>query len=266
MKYAFAALALSIALSISCHPITRIIVLIHGTWALKESWHMPGGDFFEALAQNIAPDTAIITFLWSGGLGHQNRIHGAKALKLLIQSYSPDTEFIIVGHSHGVNVAIIASQLLDADSKNIHSINALYALGAPISPNEYAPNMNIIQHVYNLFSFNDMVQPLFGIALREFHPHERITNICVTIDSKLPSHSMLHHPTIAHGILKIPKIIPQESFSLPGIIHFTNQGIPVYELDRKREIALEQDKQITRDRAAAFHSRDIYGRRDRGFH
>lgn len=255
-----------LSMNLSAHPIKRIIILIHGTWALKESWHMPDGDFFEALTQNESSDTAIITFLWSGGLGHQNRLHGAKALRLLIQSYPPEIECIIVGHSHGVNVAIIASQLLANDPKNIHSIDMLYALGVPISPNEYAPNMNIIKRLYNLFSFDDMIQPLFGIALREFQPHERITNLCVTIDGRLPNHSMLHNPVIATGLLKLPELIPQELFSLPGLVHFSKNIHPVYELDTKREILLEHDKEVTRHLAAAFHLHDIDVQLDQEFH
>lgn len=232
----------------------QVIILIHGTWANKEEWHMPGGDFFESLKKNIDPSTALVSFLWSGSLGHESRLHGAKALALLIESYDPETQIILIGHSYGGVVAILASQLLAQNPYNTHTINELYSLGAPLSNSSYIPDMSVVNRVYNFFSFQDLVQPLFGIAQREFTPHERIVNACVTINGKSPDHSNLHHEIIGEWLLHVQNCIPDNLYCVPGIIHFSDNNPPIHEIDTKRNSELELDRYLNQMIVAAFRS------------
>lgn len=223
--------------------INRVIILIHGTWAQKEVWYLPGGDFFEALEKSVKKnDTAIVPFLWSGGLSHDDRFHGARVLAQLIKSYPIQTECIIIAHSHGANVALLAAQILGEELHNKHSISLFFALGAPISNKICSPNMKVISHLYNLFSFDDLVQPIFGIANREFDSHERIANICVVVNGKRPHHSGLHDPIIAESILSLHGLFKNDCFGAPGILYFSKNNRPRYEIDLKRDVIIEEDR------------------------
>ena len=145
----------------------RIFILIHGTWGQKSDWHMPGGEFFDSLQKSIDPiNDKVISFLWSGGLGHSARSHAAQALVLLIKSYPPDTEFIVVGHSHGANVGLFAAHIIGSSQNPQHRIKHFITLGVPVDHSRYDPDMHIIGYLYNLFSFDDLLQTVFGTARR----------------------------------------------------------------------------------------------------
>lgn len=225
-----------------------IYILIHGTWSHDASWPMPDGAFFNELVKSTAKSNAIIVpYNWSGKLSHTSRVHAATGLAQVIQSYPIDADIYLVGHSHGGNVALLASQILGKDRHNRHTIRALYALGTPIDMEEYFPDMDIITNVYNFFSRGDMVQPVFGKFGREFTQHNRIANLRITIDSKDPGHSDLHHPVVARWIPYIPEDLAKKQTNgfhffacgNPGVIHFKFQGEPRYEIDI-REIALRK--------------------------
>lgn len=233
-------------------PINRVVIVIHGTWAQKELWYLPGGDFFEALQKSVKKnDTAIVPFLWSGGLSHEDRFHGARVLAQLIKSYPLEAECVIIAHSHGANVALLAAQILGEDSHNKHSIALFFALGAPVSNRICVPNMKVIKYLYNLFSFDDLVQPIFGMARREFDEHQRIANICVVVNGKRPHHSGLHDPLIAESILSLHGLFKNACFGTPGILYFSKDNRPRYEVDLKRDIAIEEDLHAHRIAEAA---------------
>lgn len=247
-------LSLGVSLFESIVAIPRVIILVHGTWAQKESWHMPGGVFFDALESAIeGQEASLVSFLWSGGLGHDDRFHGAIALSQLIKSYPRDTEFVIIAHSHGSNVVVLASQLLAEEPKNRDRITYFFALGTPVRE-RYQPNMRVIKYLYNLFSFDDLVQTVFGTAQREFVPHKRIANLCITIDGQPPHHSGLHSDIVARWILSLPSIVKTDYFLSPGVVHFAQHNPPRYEKDFKRDVELLEDKRINRMVAAVLHS------------
>ena len=60
----------------------------------------------------------------------------------------------------------------------------------------YLPNMKVIQYLYNLFSFEDLIQTVLGLSVREFPEHKRIANLRVIINGKEPDHAGL---TSSHG-------------------------------------------------------------------
>lgn len=227
-------------------------IIIHGTWSRPFSWHMPGGSFYDTLA-SVTPLGTVSFFLWSGDNKHESRVHAAKELVEFIQRHYPEDACInIIAHSHGSNVGILASQMMAQQQSNKHRISSFYALGTPTNAQSYMPNMRIIGYFYNLFSFNDLVQPVFGMFSREYPAHERIANLFITIDGKEPRHSELHHPLVAQWIPSIHEDLAGQrlsgfdafDFKKPGIIHFKTNELPRYEIDEKRESKRERDQMI----------------------
>lgn len=232
-------------------------IIVHGTWASRESWYQKKGDFFEEIAtslRHLKLVDELVSFTWSGQLGGSNQMRAAEILAEKILEY----EFvIIVGHSHGATVGIFASKILaeaNTGGNLLGKIRKFYALGVPVDPTGFAyPDMNVVHVFYNLFSFGDMVQTVQGIYGRCFAQHERIANISVMIEDRAPSHANLHHPVIAKSLLKIHEHCAQNNmhnfskfnFSLPGEIIFLHHDDPKYEIDLYRELALEVNKKLT---------------------
>jgi hypothetical protein len=110
-----------------------LTIVIHGTFASSARWYQPGGEFFEQVRQSLQPvpltkdkkslneaeaDKAvaakhkIISFSWSGKNKPHDRIEAARKLAELILSYPEDEPINIIAHSHGGNVAALASRFL----------------------------------------------------------------------------------------------------------------------------------------------------------
>src|SRR5690606_20469698 len=102
-------------------------------------------------------------------------------------------------------------------------------------------------YCYNLFSFEDLIQPVFGMFAREHAPHERIANVRVVIDGNEPDHSHLHDKIVGKWLPNIHTLMKNSSVKTtePGIIYFDNTKAPVYIFDTKRKEALERDYQLS---------------------
>ncbi len=220
----------------------HVFIVIHGTWSSETEWYMPGGDFFDALEITAHKQNAtVVPFHWSGAITHQAREKAAINLAKLIETYDQATDITVIGHSHGGNVAILASHQL---KKN--KIFCLYTLGTPINPIWY-PNMNMIEYCYNLFSFEDLIQPVFGLFEREYALHDRIANVRVTINNKHPDHTGLHHKLIGTWLPYVHEIISNSAIQRtePGVLHFTDVDIPHCMFDEQRQNLLERDKRLS---------------------
>lgn len=227
-------------------------LIIHGTWSRPFGWHAPGGEFYDALSA-VTDLGTVSFFLWSGDNTHEARVEASRRLVEFIQRhYAPEAQLNIVAHSHGSNVAILASQLLAKDPHNKHKIHNFYALGTPTNTESYMPDMRSIHYFYNMFSYNDFVQPVFGVFGREYPEHPRIANLFVTINGKEPRHGELHDALIAQWIPSIHRELAAQrlagfekfEFKKPGIIHFSSGKTPRYEFDTTREQKRERDKMI----------------------
>jgi hypothetical protein len=236
-----------------------VFIIIPGTWSTNAIWHQPGGDFFEMLKRSLNNlQSKIITFSWSGKNRHDERVKAAHKLADLIEQHD---RVILIGHSHGSNVGALASQEL-AKRKSKSCIHIFYALGTPIDTLDYMPDMTIIGHLYNLFSFGDIVQPVLGAFSRVYPEHERIANITITINGQEPSHTQLHHTAVAQWLPQLHQLLTQtnnvilnsEKFAFlhPGVLHFTHEQAPRYELDMQRDKALEDDVEFQRELATSF--------------
>jgi hypothetical protein len=84
--------------------------MTHGSWAAEQTWYQPGGDFYQAMAQN-KPGLAVhdSSFKWSGSYSDAGRRAAALALEKWIGDeglQQPD----FFAHSHGGTVANLATK------------------------------------------------------------------------------------------------------------------------------------------------------------
>jgi hypothetical protein len=230
-----------------------VFILIHGTWGADCSWYVPEGDFFKALEETVCEkNSCVVPFRWSGGCGHESRVKAAQNLVKLIKTYDENTSIFIIAHSHGGNVVNLASHMLAQEEDNKHCIRALFTLGTPVMSN-YLPNMKIIQYLYNLFSFEDLIQTVLGLSVREFPEHKRIANLRVLINGKQPDHAGLHHPAVGKWIAYVHRYFKQhlegkeikDNISEPNIVHLNDDKEPIFVHDVQRGELLERDRQLS---------------------
>lgn len=177
-----------------------VAILVHGTWAVSESWCQPGGDFYEAVSKQLAAkQIPLLNFAWSGKLSYLERSRASLSLVALIKSYPDGTKFILISHSHGGNVSMGASQILC----DCGQILTLYNLGTPIDAENYQPNMQTVQYCFNIFSFGDLYQPILGFYERVLPNQARVYNIALEVDGVNPNHEDLHGLSVAKNLLEI---------------------------------------------------------------
>lgn len=228
-----------------------VFILIHGTWGAECAWYVPKGDFFETLEQTVCKkNSSVVSFRWSGGAGHEARLKAAHSLVKLIRTYHPSVAIYIIAHSHGGNVAALASHMLEEEN-NQHHIRALFTLGTPVMHN-YLPNMNTIRYLYNLFSFEDLIQTVLGISGREYPNHKRIANLRVFINGKEPHHAGLHYGLVGKWLPYLHQHFKQflkengiVGISEPCIVYFADNKAPEYVFDVNRTELLERDRQLS---------------------
>ena len=92
----------------------------------------------------------------------------------------------------------------------------------------YKPNMDVIDRLYNCYSSGDNIQTGMGLLYcRKGKPHDRITNLNITVSGRRPSHSDMHHHRVAKWLLNIPDDL-EDSYA-----HIEKDGSVTYEA-RKR--------------------------------
>ncbi len=232
---------------------SSVFIVVHGTWGANTNWYMPGGEFFDTLEHTVyKKNSAVVPFCWSGGCGHASRLRAAHNLVKLIKAYDKSIAVYLVAHSHGGNVCMLASQLLGEDFHNKHRIRAVYTLGTPVM-SRYSPNMDVIQYLYNLFSFEDCIQTVLGISAREYGAHARIANIRVFVGGKEPGHTDLHDPVVAQNIPMLHRRFRQylreknvcNTIAEPSIIYCDATQAPLYSFDAQRKELIERDRQLS---------------------
>jgi len=134
-----------------------ITILIHGTFSQRTGrWHRPGSRFHRFLRQNYFPDVycGADFFEWSGGPSDDARLCAAKKLVDWCKKH-PATQFNLISHSHGTNVANLATH------HGLENVNKLIHLSPPVWGDKagYLPKMEFMQDkaIYNIRSQVDLI-------------------------------------------------------------------------------------------------------------
>jgi len=132
-------------------PSQAMLIVIHGTGAAYETWWRWGSDF-TAFLNSIAGTVykGSDPFSWNGYLDELSRDVAATNLVGWIKAH-PTNHLTVVAHSHGGNVALLAS-------RRGAVINRLVLLGTPIDT-KYTPNLvSSIDMLHNVYSHGDKIQ------------------------------------------------------------------------------------------------------------
>jgi RHS repeat-associated protein len=165
-----------------------LTLLIHGTYSTPQTFDAA----FRAAVGSTFGETPV-TWQWSGEDNDQARRAAGYKLARYLRNYEhehPCEPINVVAHSHGGNVAFIASQFVNIDN--------LVALGTPIL-GRYEPNVDNIGSLINIYSASDSVQPKGGTAHSLFgqefgHANQTLPEQGAVINIQLTgfSHSGLH--------------------------------------------------------------------------
>ncbi len=135
---------------------------IHGTILLgRENTHMFNNNQYvvRKLTPILGNKTAITSFEWSGKLSDKARTMAAHDLaKFVMENRKEGEPISLIGHSHGGNVAIEASNILvDEYGVSPEQIN-IVALNTPRSENSVLKYKEV--NLYNVNAIHDRVQSL----------------------------------------------------------------------------------------------------------
>ena len=143
----------------------------------------------------------------------------------------------------GLKAAIEQYRASHAFKKKNIIDRAIY-LGTPVDELMYAPQMDVIGSLINMYSHGDRIQKVWWLFDRRYKGHEHISNIQVLVKpagSKLPhapSHSAIHAPYIGRWLLLFPEVMAnadvsgnnfkQFAFGKDGLILFDETTGPRY--------------------------------------
>ncbi len=135
-----------------------LTVLVPGTeWRKFGGWGEDNALFrlaTEVLGQD-ADGARTEFFEWPGGNSHRSRLEAAEALRDLITGHalSPNDKLHLIGHSHGGNVALLASNL-----GLTHAIDNLITLNKPtLTGSSYEAGENV-RRFFNISARRDWLQ------------------------------------------------------------------------------------------------------------
>ncbi|MBY0284897.1 MAG: GPI inositol-deacylase [Sphingomonas sp.] len=109
-----------------------LIVLVHGTWNPTSLWLQPRSHFRNRIAAALrsegVKEVRFSRLIWSGANNHQARAAAGDALAerlKFLRSRFPTHRLIVVGHSHGGNVALRGALLRDAGGQTVDGVVTL---------------------------------------------------------------------------------------------------------------------------------------------
>ncbi len=133
-----------------------ITILIHGTFSRRFGrWHVPGSPLHQHIRQFVFPDVYCGQdyFDWSGGASDADRECAAANLIKWCDDH-PAKTYNLIGHSHGANVANIAS------NTGLNNIKKLVFLSPPVwEHDDYLPNMDSVEQktIFNFHAARDFI-------------------------------------------------------------------------------------------------------------
>ncbi len=132
-------------------PLTNTAFMTHGTWARRQPWWRPGGDFFEYIRNHPTFDLHHDPFAWSGSYFHSRRETAAVRMVGWIDQEGlqhPD----IIAHSHGATVANLATW----DQFGGQDFRHLIMLSWPVH-GEWFPDFDRVDHIFSFRVNYDLV-------------------------------------------------------------------------------------------------------------
>lgn len=192
-------------------------IIIHGTFARSiplVKWWKKEGSGHQTLVKALSSKkkkVLVHSFAWSSENNHPARQQAARDLISFLKSLGNSTHrtIHIVAHSHGGTVALLAAHMI-AEQRIPLRIAELFNLGTPIHASWYPKASSVIDTIYQLFSYGDMVQPVITMFQRILPPAPNIYNLQVKKDYSSPWHETLRSdelimqlPTL-HTLIKEP--------------------------------------------------------------
>ena len=237
----------------------EVWILIHGTFGSQGAWYQKDGEFYESLkkgAYNKGKLKKICAYTWSGRLKPAERFNAAlDFLDFLTNNTVPTDTINIIAHSHGGNVAIMASQLFKKYNMQ-HKINSLYCLATPVNNKIFYPDMDVIKTVYNFFSYGDFVQPVMGLFSRAYTDHERIWNILFVHRNTYPNHQDMHPKELAWLLPALPELIVEQSRDI--LFTLEDDGSFFITTDHNRKRSLAQDKLVQKRIISNYYFKNYF--------
>jgi hypothetical protein len=168
------------------------LTLAHGTWASGAEWYQPPAGSFFTFVETLRPDLygGADFFSWSGGYSDGARAQGAVDLKAWVDDHNEDG-LDIMGHSHGANVILRATQLGMTAGKVV-------LLSCPVHAGKYFPDLaRVRQPVHSVRVKLDLVILADRGGQRFHHPAIQEHVLPIWFD-----HSASHDPAVwqAHGV------------------------------------------------------------------
>ena len=135
---------------------TGAVVLVHGTFARHASWLQPGSAVRRELHDETAGSVRILTHCWSGANVHAHRQRAARDLAERVRGFAAQTPapVVLLGHSHGGNVAMMAAGL---------SRGAVSAVATLATPFLHFSDRHLPRH--RLVPMGMLVVGVIGLAL-----------------------------------------------------------------------------------------------------
>jgi len=144
---------------VAVDPTGLYTIIVPGTWNSQEAWNnSDAGKSFQASVSNTFNETRKTeVFQWSGDDNDFARMGAAQGIVNSIKNYqfAEGEKLNIVGHSHGGNIGILVSQMID------RKIDNLVTLGTPVR-SDYQPNYDMIGRHVNVYSSLDLGQKFAG--------------------------------------------------------------------------------------------------------
>jgi RHS repeat-associated core domain len=137
------------------------IYFVHGTFSNPERWEQGIKDEYCEIFNTEEVDE---TFRWNGLNTNESRQEAAINLANDIEEYArahPGEPIIIVGHSHGGNVAILTTNILE--DRGVY-VEILVTLATPVRP-EYQLRLGTVTQHIHVYSNADTVQIIGSFSL-----------------------------------------------------------------------------------------------------
>lgn len=188
-----------------------VFFIIHGTWAydspdfFSDEFEVFQGikTFVEELSCDLQSPVELVSFRWSGKDCFEERQMAGEALSAIYNTHYGSVNgyyhTYVWGHSHGCNVANIASHRV------VEPFNTLFYFASPVVQEESEPyyRPHHFHTLYNIYSTSDPVQFAgsvdrrfsqrayrFGSLTRAYEkqPHKKVYNIRCQLEGSSPGH------------------------------------------------------------------------------